>query len=158
MIALLADSVLIPFPPGTHADTRLTAGWFASIFWNRLLAVCSYYCCRASAFRRHQSSDSCQSESPDHSPRPIHDHRHIRGLNLTEFFPCLFSSFCRFPGSAVRPDCQGCGSGGRHHIANSGRRRSSWFWSRSTIALCIWLTRLSERSSVAPISFIVSSS
>lgn len=42
--------------------------------------------------------------------------------------------------------------------ANSGRRRLSWHCNRWTIELCIWLTRLSERSSVAPISFIVNSS
>ena len=35
---------------------------------------------------------------------------------------------------------------------------SSCDCSRCTIELCIWLTRLSERSNVAPISFIVNSS
>ncbi len=49
------------------------------------------------------------------------------------------------------------GSGGRY-VPNSGRRRPSWLCSRCTIELCIWLTRLSERFNVAPISFIVNSS
>jgi len=43
-------------------------------------------------------------------------------------------------------------------VPNSTRRSESWPLSRSMIELCIWLTRDSERSSVAPISFIVSSS
>src|SRR5262249_35926633 len=43
-------------------------------------------------------------------------------------------------------------------VPNSGRRRPSCPCRRETMALCIWLTRLSERSSVAPISFIVISS
>ena len=41
---------------------------------------------------------------------------------------------------------------------NSGRRFASWAWRRCTILECIWLTRDSERLSVAPISFIVISS
>ena len=45
-----------------------------------------------------------------------------------------------------------------NYVPNSARRRVSCCWSRWTIALCIWLTRLSERSSVAPISFMVNSS
>jgi len=44
------------------------------------------------------------------------------------------------------------------YVANSGRRRPSWYCRRCRIELCIWLTRLSERSSVAPISFMVSCS
>jgi UDP-glucuronate decarboxylase len=46
----------------------------------------------------------------------------------------------------------------RSRLGWEPRRRLSWFCNRCTIALCIWLTRLSDRSSVAPISFIVSSS
>jgi len=42
--------------------------------------------------------------------------------------------------------------------ANSKLRPSSWLRSRSMMAECIWLTRDSERSRVAPISFIVISS
>jgi len=45
-----------------------------------------------------------------------------------------------------------------HAVANSVRRSWSCDWSRSTRLLCIWLTRLSLKSSVAPTSFIVSSS
>lgn len=48
--------------------------------------------------------------------------------------------------------------GGRHQVPNSGRRRLSWACRRCTMLLCIWLTRLSLRSSVAPISFMVNSS
>ena len=43
-------------------------------------------------------------------------------------------------------------------VPNSGRRRPSCDCRRWTMLLCIWLTRLSLKSSVAPISFIVSSS
>jgi hypothetical protein len=44
------------------------------------------------------------------------------------------------------------------YVPNSGRRRANWLCSRCTIELCIWLTRLSDRFNVAPISFIVNSS
>jgi len=44
------------------------------------------------------------------------------------------------------------------HVPNSGRRLASCNCRRCTMLLCIWLTRLSLRSSVAPISFMVSSS
>jgi len=158
MIALLADSVLIPFPPGTHADTRLTAGEFA---WVYGIGCCLLFLLLLPRFRVPATPVAGQFPvgSTDHSPQPIHHLRHIHGSHLTEIFPCLFSSFCRFRGSAVCPACPACGpKPDCGHIANSGLRRSSWFWSRSTMALCIWLTRLSERSSVAPISFIVSSS
>ena len=63
----------------------------------------------------------------------------------------ILPSFTSFPLPGTPP-------GGEPHIANSGRLRSNCPCSRSTMALCIWLTRLSERSSVAPISFMVSSS
>ena len=43
-------------------------------------------------------------------------------------------------------------------VPNSGRRDESWDWSRWMIDECICETRDSLRSSVAPISFIVSSS
>jgi hypothetical protein len=43
-------------------------------------------------------------------------------------------------------------------VPNSGRRDESWAWSRWMIDECICETRDSLRSSVAPISFIVSSS
>ena len=45
-----------------------------------------------------------------------------------------------------------------YFLPNSTRRRPSCCCRRWTMLLCIWLTRLSLRSSVAPISFIVSSS
>lgn len=41
---------------------------------------------------------------------------------------------------------------------NSGFRAPSWSFSRETMLECIWLTRLSDSPSVAPISFIVNSS
>ena len=47
---------------------------------------------------------------------------------------------------------------GRLQVPNSGRRVESWDWSRWMIDECICETRDSLRSSVAPISFIVSSS
>jgi len=43
-------------------------------------------------------------------------------------------------------------------VPNSGRRDESWDWRRWMIDECIWETRDSLRSSVAPISFIVNSS
>jgi hypothetical protein len=43
-------------------------------------------------------------------------------------------------------------------VPNSGRRCASCDCSRATMLECIWLTRDSLRSSVAPISFIVMSS
>ena len=43
-------------------------------------------------------------------------------------------------------------------VPNSGRRDESWDWSRWMIDECIWETRDSLRSSVAPISFMVKSS
>lgn len=46
----------------------------------------------------------------------------------------------------------------KYQFENSGRRLSSWACNRATMLLCIWLTRLSLRLSVAPISFIVISS
>ena len=46
----------------------------------------------------------------------------------------------------------------KRYEPNSGRRRPNCDCSRCTMLLCIWLTRLSLRSSVAPISFMVSSS
>lgn len=79
-------------------------------------------------------------------------------------------TFCGLGGDGVRttiqplrrcPEAEGekrYRGDGLDQTPNSGRRLANWFWSRWTIALCIWLTRLSERSSVAPISFIVSSS
>src|SRR5215831_9349794 len=44
------------------------------------------------------------------------------------------------------------------YTLNSGRRLASWVCSRATMLECIWLTRDSLKSSVAPISFIVMSS
>jgi len=43
-------------------------------------------------------------------------------------------------------------------VLNSGRLCASCAWRRATMLECIWLTRDSLRSSVAPISFIVMSS
>ncbi len=46
----------------------------------------------------------------------------------------------------------------RYFRLNSILRRPNCCWSRWTMLLCIWLTRLSLRSRVDPISFIVNSS
>lgn len=45
-----------------------------------------------------------------------------------------------------------------NQLLNSGRRCASCCCNRATMLECIWLTRDSERPSVVPISFIVSSS
>src|SRR4051794_34510827 len=44
------------------------------------------------------------------------------------------------------------------YVLNSGRRWANWAWRRATMLECIWLTRDSLRSRVAPISFMVMSS
>ncbi|QEH35763.1 hypothetical protein OJF2_43200 [Aquisphaera giovannonii] len=56
------------------------------------------------------------------------------------------------------PDRAGTAGAACGQVPNSGRREESWDWSRWMIDECIWETRDSLRSSVAPISFMVSSS
>ena len=61
-------------------------------------------------------------------------------------------------GLPVRPGGPAFVVSAERQLLNSGRRIASCAWRRDTMLECIWLTRDSLRSSVAPISFIVMSS
>ena len=61
-------------------------------------------------------------------------------------------------GDGPRPSRNRSGRPPPTQVPNSGRRVESWDWRRWMMDECIWETRDSLRSSVAPISFMVSSS
>jgi hypothetical protein len=67
------------------------------------------YCCRASAFRRHQSSDSGRMGLPIQSPRQAFHHRPTTATNFRQIFPCLFSAFCGLGDPASCPNFQHAG-------------------------------------------------
>lgn len=147
-----------------------TASWPAALRWRLGRRLADRHALRAGPTRHTGGCFRVPSGVPIYEPAQrdrLVQHRRtcLRGSLESRFGPLFRAAAVRtcvggwlssrsaareFDGATHRPQ--------RPQEPNSDRRRSSWLWSRWMIELCIWLTRLSERSSVAPISFIVSSS